>query len=425
MTRSPTATATGTPCATCTWRDDFSGSLDPAWSWVRGDATHWSLGGRLGFLRITTQAGNLAASSNDARNLLLQPAPGGDYEITTRVEFAPTQNTQQADLLVYQNDDNYLTLSRLYDNALGGNAVQFVHETGGTATAVDLNTDLTIIYLRIVKVGTTYTGYYSPDGIGWTQVGQFTGVSLAAPQVGLSAWNGGSATEIPADFDWFCLNTSAGIHGQVTKNRTPAAGTDLDLSFWNGTAWSTQATTTTGADGHYCFTGVSSLGAGQIYNVEYSNPADDPADLWNWFANKITAYTAGGAAPGGDFDVADIALTSPSNGAIVTLPAQFCWTPRNVPSDNYVLVFYYANTGETATTNYLGNISCVNLTGLPPSWPSGATYMWWVRAYQGDDPDTTPYNYGDSYGDRLAQINFAASASGSEGESLHLVPNKK
>jgi len=396
---------------------------------VRGDATHRSLSDRSGFLRITTQAGDLAANSNDARNLLLRSAPGDDYEITTRVEFTPMQNTQQADLLVYQNDDNYLTLSRLYDNALGGNAVQFVHETGGTATAVDLSTDLTIIYLRIVKVGTTYTGYYSPDGIGWTQVGQFTGVSLAAPQIGLSAWNGGSAPEIPADFDWFCLNTSTGIHGQITKNQTPAAGLDLELRFWNGTAWSTRTTTTTGADGHYCFTGVPSLDASQIYYVRYlnttSSPNPGPDYLWDWRGNKIVSYTAGATVPGGDFDVDDISLVSPADGASVTLPAQFCWTPRNVPSDNYVLGFYYAGTDETATTSYLGNIPCVNLTGLPPSWPSGATYTWWVRAYQGDDPGTTLYNYGDSYGDRLVDINFTASASGVEGASLHLIPNEK
>jgi len=129
-------------------------------------------------------------------------------------------------------------------------------------------------------------------------------------------------------------------------------------------------------------------------------------------------YTAGTALPGGDFDVADIPLVSPADGASVTLPASFCWTPRNVPSDNYALVVYYPDNDETAMTSYLGHVSCVTLTGLPPSWPSGATYLWWVEAYQGDDPDATPYNDGVSYGDREATINFTASASGFDGHAL-------
>lgn len=116
--------------------------------------------------------------------------------------------------------------------------------------------------------------------------------------------------------------------------------------------------------------------------------------------------------------MADIPLVSPADGASVTLPANFCWTPRNVPSDNYALVAYYPDNDETATTGYLGHVSCITLTGLLPSWPSGATYLWWVEAYQGDDSDVTPYNYGISYEDREATINFSASASGSEGSSL-------
>jgi hypothetical protein len=201
----------------------------------------------------------------------------------------------------------------------------------------------------------------------------------------------------------------------------------LDLRFWDGAAWSTRATTTTGSDGRYNFTGVPGLAAGQIYAVRYLNTPDNPNPgpgyLWSWVGNRLAAYTAGTTLAGGDFDVADIPLVSPADGASVTLPATFCWTPRSVTSDNYSLMFYYPATDEVAATDYLGYVSCVTVTGLPSGWPSGATYQWWVRVYQGSNPDATPYNYGDSYGDRGVRVSFAAFVGGPEGGvQLQLVP---
>ncbi|MCZ7574500.1 MAG: IPT/TIG domain-containing protein [Ardenticatenaceae bacterium] len=206
----------------------------------------------------------------------------------------------------------------------------------------------------------------------------------------------------------------SGIYGQVTRSGAPAGGLRLDLRFWNGSDWSTRATTTTGSDGRYRFTGVPGLATDQFYYVRYSNTPDSPnpgpGSLWSWSATRIGSYAAGATVPGGDFDVADVPLASPADGASVTLPAQFCWTRRSVTSDNYRLIVYDPASDKTASTSYLGYVSCVNVTGLPSGWPSGATYQWWVGVYQGPDPDATPYNYGISYGDREVRINFSAAA---------------
>jgi hypothetical protein len=151
------------------------------------------------------------------------------------------------------------------------------------------------------------------------------------------------------------------------------------------------------------------------------NPNPGPGHLWSWLGDRIATYTTGTAMPGGDFDVADIPLVSPTNGASVTLPAAFCWTPRSVLSDNYRLLLYYPDADQTAATDYLGYVPCVNVTGLPSGWPSGTTYVWWVQAYQGDDPDSTPYNFGDSYGDREVIISFTDANSESKDGALRLL----
>jgi hypothetical protein len=212
----------------------------------------------------------------------------------------------------------------------------------------------------------------------------------------------------------------------VTYNGEPAAGLKLWLQFWNGAAWTEQATVTTAGDGSYNFIGAPSLATGQEYYVLYANtndPNPGPGYLWNWYANSISSYTAGTAVAGGDFDVADIAFVSPADGASATLPATFCWTPRSASTDNYKLVFYNPATDKVASTDYLGYVDCVTITGLPSGWPSGETYTWWVRAYQGADPDATPYNYGDAFGERDAVIQYSAPVGGSgEGNLTYVVP---
>jgi len=187
---------------------------------VREDPANWSLSARPGYLRIITQEGDLWGNTNDARNLFLLNAPPGDFEISTQVTFAPGQAWQQAVLLIYGDDGNYVRVDRVSDNAGNGSA-QMVVETGDSPTSYTMTTDLTTLQLKLRRTGTTYTGFYSADGATWTQLGQSAGVNLGAARAGLSAWNSSSAdaAEIPADFDWFCLN--GGVPGPTVTPTPP------------------------------------------------------------------------------------------------------------------------------------------------------------------------------------------------------------
>src|SRR5690606_37923412 len=87
------------------------------WEWVREDPSHWGFWGWRGMLAISTQAGDLTGAANTARNLLLRPAPTGDFEAGTLASMALTAESQQGGLLVYQDDDNYLKLMRVMTDA--------------------------------------------------------------------------------------------------------------------------------------------------------------------------------------------------------------------------------------------------------------------------------------------------------------------
>ncbi len=186
-----------------TWTDTFdSATLNNRWSWVREDPSYWSLTARPGFMRLTTQPESLWEGWNAQENLLLTTVQPGDFRITTRVNFTPTQSYHQAGLLVYQDDDNYLKLHRTYDY---GNYIGFVHEIEGSPDAQGIVETANDVYLQIIKHSDVYSASYSLDNLAWNQVAVFT-CTLTNPKVGLAVNHHTlSVSELPADFDFFTV----------------------------------------------------------------------------------------------------------------------------------------------------------------------------------------------------------------------------
>jgi hypothetical protein len=194
---------------TSSWTDDFNDApLDTRWSWINEDPLHWSLTARPGFMHIIAQPG--------WSNFLVQDAPADDYIMETRVLFEPGQNIQRAGLILIQDGDNSLWLMRGYCDfgppACPGNAIYFDHIEDGGAPGSNFamstaSTDEA--YMRIVRQGRAYAGYYSEDGDQWTLVGTHLAKAGFAP-VGIGIFVNYSplgAGEIPADFDYFRLRT--------------------------------------------------------------------------------------------------------------------------------------------------------------------------------------------------------------------------
>ncbi len=223
------------------WRDDFASStLHPLWSWVREDASHWSLTENPDFLRITTQTGGIVGGSNDQQNILVTDAPSGDFQMTTKVTIDPSENFQHAAILVYQDDDNYIELNRAY---AFGNNVNFDKEIGGVILNTQTAETATTLWLRIVREQHTYSAFTSTDGISWTPVGQYTAL-LTNAKIGLAAASGpAGVAEIPADFEYFELEAtfpSFGIswHDDFGSPVLDPAWTWIneDPAFWSLTA---------------------------------------------------------------------------------------------------------------------------------------------------------------------------------------------
>ena len=154
-----------------------------------------------GVLRIPCDVGDLWRSSNNTRNTLFRDLPANWTSIRLKLSFAPTQNYQQAGLVAYQNDDNYVLVTRNFSN---GNYMTFAREAQRSASIVkearETSTQGLVLRLDRELVTEKLTGYYSLDGASWVSLGAVT-QALTNPRLGIFV--GASPSGFPpADIQW-------------------------------------------------------------------------------------------------------------------------------------------------------------------------------------------------------------------------------
>jgi len=158
--------------------DKFGGSaLGPQWEWIRENSDNWSLSESAGALTITAQEGDIQGASNNAENILLQNA-NTDWVVESHLEFSrmPQQSGEQAGILAYQDDDNFvkLMLTRGGGGLFSGNEafVELAIEREGSqftaarvpVASLKMSREHPSIVFKLSKKGSTYAAHYSVDG---------------------------------------------------------------------------------------------------------------------------------------------------------------------------------------------------------------------------------------------------------------------
>ena len=215
--------------------DEFK-TLGKQWNIVREDKSAWTVAD--GALKITTGAGDITLANNNAANIFVQSA-NTDWTAETKLTTSavPSNPAQNAGLVAYEDDDNFVKLvyaapafgrgmPQMQPGAAPAGSVQLIAEdNGNNKTTVNVSlagVDLKggAIVLRLVKQGSRYTAYYSADGKKFTKVGQ-ADILLKDVCAGLTACDGvrpamtgrggfgmpqmqpQEPTPMTACFDWF------------------------------------------------------------------------------------------------------------------------------------------------------------------------------------------------------------------------------
>ncbi|TLP65960.1 PKD domain-containing protein, partial [Microbispora triticiradicis] len=205
--------------------DQFEGTMLDLCRWnanVRYDATAARVSG--GQLQLDTTKGDIYGSDNsNPKNFILQTAPSGDWTLETKVDgSALNEQFQQGGLIVYGDDENYVKFDYVADNAAGSavtRRLELRSEVGGVVQDPQpqvSNLTSGVWWLRLKKVGDSFTASYSSDGTTWTDLatdGTAAVVKNSAVagtgKVGLFGFGVNQTASKTVKFDYFKLTPAA------------------------------------------------------------------------------------------------------------------------------------------------------------------------------------------------------------------------
>ncbi len=187
------------------YRDDFNETLIAPWAWIRENSKNWSLTNIPGSMQISVSQGYVSSHTNT--NLLLRPAPAGNFQIETQMTFSPQDNFQFAGLIIYESDSNFIQAGREYCKAVNciGQGLYMNYYKNGFLVKPDFGQpyrEIDPILLRLSRRADTYTFEASTDGKVWFIIGSHTS-DMKPLQIGLVTGQRLKGNPISAEFDYF------------------------------------------------------------------------------------------------------------------------------------------------------------------------------------------------------------------------------
>jgi PKD repeat protein/glucose/arabinose dehydrogenase len=196
--------------------DDFVGDALDVERWDSSVRVNQELTVSDGQLHIPLTATDIYGSGGTPTpNIVLQHLPGGAFTMTTKVTLDAERAYQQAGLILYGDDDNYMKLSlqgRSNTPNRAANIIQFASELAGSATETNstgLGADYpSTVWLRLSSDnGLDVRASYSANGQDFVEVnGTRSLAGINEPRMGLFALaNQAAAVPLTAHFDYFLI----------------------------------------------------------------------------------------------------------------------------------------------------------------------------------------------------------------------------
>jgi len=198
------------------WTDQDIGSVTAQGSASQsGSAQSWTMEG----------GGSDIWGTSDAFNFNYQQI-SGDVTITTHVkDIQHVGDWSKAGVMIRASDAAGAANVYAMVTPVNGTAMQ-VRATSG-ATTTDVGTDTAIqppTWLRLQRVGDTFTAYESADGSTWTQLGSTTVSMPSTVLVGLAVTSHTQGTLAEAVFDSTTTTASSGSGGTTPSPSPPSGG---------------------------------------------------------------------------------------------------------------------------------------------------------------------------------------------------------
>ena len=186
------------------FEDPFQDELKAGWQWVRGTPVDHRV--QSGVLQMRSMPGGLFEQDNNVRNMVLRPlagAPGETAAVEVHVSNQPTAIYENAGLVLYRDDDNYVTVMK-----------EFMRDELVVAMGCEVNGDgdvparqayeATDVWLRMEVSRRGVKSYYRPGkNDRWETLGECALPGKADVRIGLMAAYGDASVERWVQFRGF------------------------------------------------------------------------------------------------------------------------------------------------------------------------------------------------------------------------------
>lgn len=164
-------------------KSDFftSSKLNPEWSFLGYTPTSkFSLSERSGWLRLSPKSSTKA-------NTLIKNDGEHNYSLIIRLDFNAKSATDEAGLRIMRGDETKFVKLLSSRNTTGNKVVIFSFDN--TKYEAENNVGDTL-WLKMIRINHKISGYFSSNGVVWTQVGQAVDVSVIDSYSDFSTWAG-------------------------------------------------------------------------------------------------------------------------------------------------------------------------------------------------------------------------------------------
>jgi hypothetical protein len=175
--------------------------LGPLWQLVAPAGGSASISDGHLFIAVPGGSNHDAMVPSNQSVRLLQPMGNVNFDVSIKIDsplVATEANTSQG-IMVATDSDNFITFALVTDGTKVGLDLNAHVVTAGVATTVLDDTEVgpyqNPMYLRLRRIGSIYTAFYSVDGVNWTQASGFRDNKIPN-SIGLFA---GNYNHIPAD----------------------------------------------------------------------------------------------------------------------------------------------------------------------------------------------------------------------------------
>ena len=137
----------------------------------------------------------------DAFNFVYQSL-NGDGEITARVSSVhPVADWSKAGVMIRDTSGASSAYAYMLVSASRGTAFQYRTAAGASAASVTGTSATAPLWVRVVRAGSTFTGYQSTDGANWQTVGTVSAPMGTTVQVGVAVASHNNSTLCASSFD--------------------------------------------------------------------------------------------------------------------------------------------------------------------------------------------------------------------------------